>query len=268
MPQKAFDAERRENVMKELSQNTRRTGRRRRGFTLICFAATTFAVVATASAQGATRPSARGNSSKQPLRFEANHGQTSREVKYLARAADYNIFLSNDEADVVLHSEMRPAGPLARGKVIVVRAYASVLRMRFANSNPPTKIVPLRQRSPMGASAPEPYTAVAYRGIYAGTDIVFHGDQRRIGLELNLSPGADPRDIMLSLDGATGIFLDSQGNAVVRVGDVSLVLQRPSVFEVRNGRRRPVSGSYRIEPNNRLRFMVGLPSANEQIITD
>jgi len=202
------------------------------------------------------------------LRFEANHGQTNQEVKYLARAATYNIFLANDEADVVLHSEMRPTGPLARGKVIVVRAYASVLRMRFANSNPSTKIVPLRQRSPIHGFTPETFTAVAYRGIYAGTDVVFRGDQRKIGLELNLSPGADPRGVVLALDGATGISLDSAGNAVVRVGDVSFVLQRPSIFEVRNGSHQPISGSYRIEPNNRLRFMVGWPSANEQIITD
>ncbi|HVA16231.1 MAG TPA: hypothetical protein VMV59_00815 [Candidatus Dormibacteraeota bacterium] len=189
-------------------------------------------------------------------------------MKYLARAADYNIFFSKEEADIVLHSEMRPAGPFARGKVIVVRAHASILRMRFANSNPPTKIVPLRQRSPRGASAPEPYTAVAYRGVYAGTDIVFRGDQRRIGLELNLSPGADPRGVVMALDGATRISLDSAGNALVRVGEMSLVLEKPSVFEVRNGRRRRVSGSYRIEPNSCLRFMVGLPSANEQIIAD
>ena len=255
--------------MKELSQSVGGgRKRRRRKFALICFATITFAALTSASAQGATRPSARGISSRQPLRFEANHGQTDEQVKYLARAADYNIFLSNDEADVVLHSEMRPAGPRARGKVIVVRAYASVLRMRFANSNPPTKIVPLRQRSPVPGSTPETYTAVAYRGIYAGTDIVFHGDQRRIALELNLSPGADPRGVVLALDGTTRIFLDPAGNAVVRVGEASLVLERPPIFEVRKGSRQPVSGSYRIEPNNRLRFMVGLPSANQQIITD
>lgn len=219
-----------------------------------------------AGAQAATQTTR--NSSRTPLRFEPNHGQTDEHVKYLARAAGYNIFLANDEADVVLHREIEPAGPVARGKVIVVRASASVLRMRFANSNPPTKIVPLRHRSPLRGSKAETYTAVSYRGIYAGTDIVFHGDQRGIGLQLNLSPGADPRGIVLALDGATAISLDPAGNAVVRVGNVSFILERPSIFELSNGHRRPVSGSYRIEPNNRLRFIVESPSTNEQIITD
>lgn len=255
--------------MTGLLQDAGRRARLPRGnFALMCFVVLSFAMLTSAGPQAATRTQAARNSSKAPLRFEANHGQTGEQVRYLARAADYNIFLANDEADVVLHREIEPAGPIARGQVTVVRASASVLRMHFANSNPPTKIVPLGRRSLIRGSAPETYTAVAYRGIYAGTDIVFHGDQLGIGLELNLSPGADPRGIVLALDGATGIFLDSAGNALVRVGKVSLVLERPSIFEARNGRRRPISGSYRIEPNNRLRFIVGLPSTNEQIITD
>jgi len=109
---------------------------------------------------------------------------------------------------------------------------------------------------------------VAYRGVYAGTDVIFRGDQQKIGLDLDLSPGADPNGMELTLDGATGIALDAAGNAVVRMGELSLVLERPAIFEVRDGRRRPLPGGYRIEPNNRLRFVVGLPNANEQVITD
>ena len=206
------------------------------------------------------------NSSDAALHFEANRGQTDGHVKYLARATAYNIFLAEDEADIVLHREAEPSGTIARGKMIIVQAYANVLRMRFANSNPPTTIVPLLYRKGSNPAAKE-CTAVAYRGVYAGTDIIFHGDQQKIGLDLSLSPGADPTGIVLTLDGATGIVLDAAGNAVVRVGEVSLVLQKPAIFEVRDGRRRPLAGAFRIEPHNRLRIVVGLPSANEQVIT-
>ncbi|MGH9865465.1 MAG: hypothetical protein ACRD4H_08655 [Candidatus Acidiferrales bacterium] len=235
---------------------------------LVCTAVMSLAMLFSTGARAAKRTREANNSSNAPLRFEVNRGQTDEQVKYIARAADYNIFLANEEADIVLSREMGPSGPVARGKVIVVQAHANVLRLRFANSNPPTKIVPFRNRPANGDAARGECTAVAYRGIYAGTDIIFRGDQRRIGLDLNLSPGADLNGIVLALDGATGIILDTAGNAVVRVGEISLVLERPAIFEIRNGRRRPLAGGYRIEPNNRLRFIVGLPSTNEQIITD
>lgn len=234
---------------------------------LVCLVAMGLTMPASTLARAAEHAREVRNSSK-ALRFEANRGQTDEQVKYLARATGYNIFLAENEADIVLHHEMRPSETVARGKMIVVRAYASVLRLRFANSNPPTKIVPLLYRRGGGNSVTAECTAVAYRGVYPGTDIIFRGNQQKVGLDLDLSPGADLNGMVLTLDGATGIILDVAGNAVVRMGEVSLVLERPAIFEVRGGRRRPLAGSYRIEPNNRLRFVVGVSGTNEQVITD
>ncbi|HKV28934.1 MAG TPA: hypothetical protein VJN90_11755 [Candidatus Acidoferrales bacterium] len=239
---------------------------RKSSLVLVCVLVMSFSMSTGAEEHAAKRTDEARNSSDAALHFEANRGQTDGHVKYLARATAYNIFLAEDEADIVLHREAEPSGTIARGKMIIVQAYANVLRMRFANSNPPTTIVPLLYRKGSNPAAKE-CTAVAYRGVYAGTDIIFHGDQRKIGLDLSLSPGADPTGIVLTLDGATGIVLDAAGNAVVRVGEVSLVLQKPAIFEVRDGRRRPLAGAFRIEPHNRLRIVVGLPSANEQVIT-
>lgn len=236
--------------------------------TLACLALTGFTTLASTGTHTAKRTREARNSSKAPLRFEANRGQTDEHVKYLARATDYNIFLAENEADIVLHHELKPSGTVARGKIIVVQAHANVLRLRFADANSPTKIVPLLRRLGSGNSAAVECTAVAYRGVYAGADIIFRGDQQKIRLDLDLSPGADPTGMALTVDGATGIILDAAGNAVVRMGKASLVLERPAIFEVRDGRRRPLAGSYRIEPNNRLRFVVGLSGANDRVITD
>lgn len=235
---------------------------------LVCLVAMGFTMPASTPARGAEHVREVRNSSKAPLRFEANRGQTDEQVKYLARATSYNIFLAENEADIVLHHEAKPSETVARGKMIVVQAYANVLRLRFANSNPPTKIVPLIYRRDGVDSAIAECTAVAYRGVYPGTDIIFRGDQQTIGFDLDLSPGADLNGMVLTLDGATGIILEASGNAVVRMGEVSLVLERPAIFEIRDGRRRPLAGGYRIEPNNRLRFVVGVSGTNDHVITD
>lgn len=185
-----------------------------------------------------------------PLRFEASTSASDDPVKYSARASSYSLFLSNDEADVVLHGEQAPPSEVTRGKLIVVRAYASLLRMRFVDSNPPTSIVPIDRAKQPGSY----YTAVAYRGIYAGTDVIVRGDQQRIAFQLNLSPGSDSGHIVLEIAGATFIQLDSAGNAIVHTGNESLILKRPTVKI--GGTNSPFAGAYRIEHGNRLRFVV------------
>lgn len=204
------------------------------------------------------------------LRFEENHGQTDAQVRYLARATDYSIFLTSEEADVVLHQEAEPSGPLTRGKVIVVRANASVLRMRFANSNPPTRIIPFDPSHPNLSSsrANASSTAVAYRGLYPGVDVIFRGDQKKIGFQLNLSPGAETGDIALMLDGTEGVTLDAAGNAVVHIGKSSFMIQKPVIFADGNGQCEQLAGAYRVESNNRLQFIIMAPAVDDQLSSD
>lgn len=199
-----------------------------------------------------------------PVGFEANNRPDS-PIKYSARTACYTLFISNEEADVVLHGEKAPSNELRRGGLIVVKAYASLVRMRFLGSNLPTAIMPLDEKD----RPHPPYTAVAYRGIYPGTDLLLRPQQRRIAFQVNLSAGADPQTIVLELAGTTGIKLDNAGNAIVKVGHASLVLQRPVIRIRASASQQPAPGAYRIERGNRLRFMVpdGTP-ANRQTIGD
>lgn len=238
------------------------------------FAAAILLGAPTARTQGAKHVSAsRGTSPENnaPLRFEANRGEADPNVKYLARAGGYSVFLASEEADVVLHHETQPAGPVERGKVTIVAAYASVLRMRFADANLPTRIAPVDfadeeqfpNRTTNGAAA-----GIVYRGIYPGTDIVFHGNQKRMGIDLVLSPGADAAGIVLEVEGTTKITLDAAGNAVLHAGAVSLVLAKPSFYEARAGLRRPIVGRYQIEARNRLRFVAGAAAEIERVVID
>jgi hypothetical protein len=198
------------------------------------------------------------------LHFQANDDSSTSPIKYSARGAAYTLFISNDEADVVLDGESTPSGELNRGKLIVVQAYATLLRMRFIDSNPPTSIGPVGTRE---QSRPY-YTAVAYRGIYPGTDVIVRGDEHGVAFQLDLSPGAAFEPIALQLAGATAISLDAQGNAIVRMGHASLTLQRPSIVISSNGVPQRLAGAYRIESGNRLRFVTGASAANARVVTD
>lgn len=220
-------------------------------------------VTTIASAQPIARD---GSASSAPLLFEPYNVPGS-PIRYLARAAHYTVFLSNDEADVVLQQETSPSRKLQRGGVIVVQAHASLLRIRFVDADPPTSVNPADLQRPAAVS---PLTAVAYRGLYPGTDIILRGDQQRLQFQVNLGPGASAENATIEFAGATGLNLRPDGTAVVHAGGAMLLLERPLILRHRQfyGSRPPQSslGAFQIEKGNRLRFVIAsrAPASHHQ----
>src|SRR6266849_5053360 len=64
---------------------------------------------------------------KLPLSFEANHGQSNPKVKFLSRGSGYSLFLTSNEAVLVLS---RPEADAS-----------AVLRMTMVNANPQPQAV-------------------------------------------------------------------------------------------------------------------------------
>lgn len=199
-----------------------------------------------------------GNSSQtKPMRsgdaqihFENTDSDDASPVRYVARSSSYDLYISREEADLVLHGGLEQSGEAERGKMIVVHAYANVLRMRFVDADLPTGV-----EQPI-ESGRRSLSSVAYRGIYRGTDAVLRASRNQIAFQVELSPGADARNIVLEIRGATSIKLDSHGNAVVHAGRKAIVLQRPTVKIQSIGRGETSLGGYEIEGANRLRFIV------------
>ena len=79
---------------------------------------------------------------KLPLYFEANRGQTDRQVKYLSHGAQHTLFLTSDEA-VLVFTKPEPA---VKGKPAKVKrekqekATQTVLRMSFVGASPKTRV--------------------------------------------------------------------------------------------------------------------------------
>jgi hypothetical protein len=205
------------------------------------------------------------------LRFESSRNDANHSAGYVARTERFTLYLTSQEADLILHHETIPQGFLPRGKVIVRQAHAEALRLRFVDANPPTEIVPVEFRGDARASSQtmkRSYSGVIYRGIYPGTDVLFHGSGKAIALELEFSPGADPSAIELEVDGATKIELDAAGNALISSGEATLSLARPTSFVKRGGVRQPLLSHFVIEPHNRLRFVVDNTALSKPVLMD
>ncbi len=166
-----------------------------------------------------------------PLSFEPNLGQTDRLVKFLSRGQEYELFLTANEAVLLL----RKAGandeilnPKLRGEHIDDLALPSsfptqklspvrerkqnrdqaLLRMRIVGANRKAAVVGLAEfpgtsnyfigndSTHWQTNVPN-YAKVRYQSIYPGIDLVYYGNQSQLEYDFVLAPGADPSRISL-----------------------------------------------------------------------
>lgn len=249
-----------------ISRNSRRSKARAtaRWFGPLAAVSVLFVMLTASAFRASAQTTPRPNSSESaPLVFEPSSIAGS-PVRYIARTAAYTMFLLDEEADVVLQKEKAPSKELQRGGVIVVQAHASLLRIRFVDANPPTSITPTGQRRTQAS-----FTAVAYRGLYPGTDIIIRGDQKRMQFQVKLGAGASAENIVIEFAGATGVDVRADGTAVVHAGRAALLLQRPVILFGSDQVMQSTPGNFRIENVNRLGLVPAASApASDQIIGD
>src|SRR5919197_25230 len=110
-----------------------------------------------------------------PLSFEANQGQADAQVKYLARGLGYGLYLTPEEAVLVLKISNKTKGALS--KAATPPAPGRVVRLQFLGANPtpqtqgqarlPGEVNYLIGRDPATWRTHIPiYAQVSYREVY------------------------------------------------------------------------------------------------------
>jgi hypothetical protein len=217
-----------------------------------------------------------------PLRFEANEGQTDGQVKFLARANGYSLFLTPGEAVMVLgrrtggapgSKDGRKAKP-ARNK----ESASAVLRMRLKDANPRPNVVGLDELSgksnyligndpgkwQIGVSN---FEKVKYEQMYPGVDVVYYGNNRLLEHDFVLAPGADVRAIKLNFEGARGLRVDKAGDLVLRVNGGELRQSKPLAYQEVAGRRQTVTSRYALNGKD-VGFEVGEYDRSKPLVID
>src|SRR5262245_26584166 len=198
-----------------------------------------------------------------PLVFEANHGQTDEQVKFLGRGPGYTVFLTSTEAVVTLgqgRSEravvrMKPVGANADALVVPDGALPGVVN--YSSSGPGSASV----------SAPT-YGRVRYVDVYPGIDLVYYGRPRQLEYDFVVAPGADPGRIALAFDGVERLDVDSAGDLVLHTAAGDLRQPRPVVYQEIDGGRRSVAGDYVLDGDGRVRIRLGAYDAAHALVID
>jgi len=210
---------------------------------------------------------------KLPLSFEANQGQADGRVKFLSRGAGYELFLTGDDALLVLPNlkvdgqnaaGLPPAAvttlagrSMERGKST---ARSATLRMRLIGANPhaivtgldelPGKVNYLIGNNPKKwHSNVSTYGRVKYHTVYPGVDLIYYGNQSgQLEYDFVIAPGADPKAITFVIEPHREnrtLHLDSHGDLVLQGDGKDIRFQKPIVYQQdSDGHRQYVEGRY------------------------
>jgi len=112
------------------------------------------------------------------------------------------------------------------------------------------------------------YAQVRYAGVYPGVDLVYYGNQRQLEYDFVVAAGASPKPIQLRFDGARSLKVDAAGNLVIAADNGEVAFQKPVVYQMEAGRRRPVEGEFRLLAHNRAGFALGSYDRSKPLVID
>jgi hypothetical protein len=202
--------------------------------------------------------------SPQPLRFEANQGQSDSRVHFLSRGPGYTLFLTGTGATLDLHQ---------------TKDRAAALRMTLRGGNTSPAIVGEERSlahtsyflgqdpSQWHADVPS-YNKVRYGSVYPGVDLVFYGNDGQLEYDFVVAPDADPGRIALAFEGAEKLEVDAEGTLMVRMpGGEALSFHKPVVYQPLGSTRRPVAGAFAVTGRT-AKFTLGDYDSSKPLVID
>ena len=158
-------------------------------------------------------------------------------------------------------------GPLARSKPKFKKASyttetrgfeSSYVRMKTVGANPNPRTVgidrlpgvtnyfirndPAKWRTNVAG-----YAKVKYEGVYPGIDLVYYDSgEGRLEYDFIVAPGADPKQIALSIEDARSVEVDSSGDLVISAVTGTIRKPAPKVYQEIDGKRQEIAASYRL----------------------
>ncbi len=198
-----------------------------------------------------------------PLRFEPNQGQTNPQVKFLARGADYGLFLTPDQAVLTLGG----------------RARNSVVRMQLAGANPSAAVsgnepLPGRSNYFIGNNPAKwhrdipQFAQVRYQGVYPGVDLVYYGKQGQLEYDFEVAPGADPRAIAFQFKGPQRPHIEGNGDLILATGGGEVRLKAPRIYQASETGQQPVSGRFFVRRDGKVGFEVAAYDHSRALVID
>jgi hypothetical protein len=220
---------------------------------------------------------------KLQLHFEANRGQTHKDVRFLSRGPGYSLYLTSGEAVLMLtrpnpdEKKRDVQSRRERGAKTPVKSVA--LRMSLVGAAPEPVVSGLEEQpgtanyfigkdSAKWLTKVPTYARVHYRGVYPGIDLLYYGNQRQLEYDFVVAPGADPKKIVLGFKGADKLEIDAKGELVLHAPGGDIRQHKPIIYQNIDGSRREIAGGYVRKGANRVGFQVAAYDCGQPLVID
>jgi hypothetical protein len=243
---------------------------------------------------------ARKTALKVPLSFEENHGQVAGSARFLSRGSGYTLALSPTEAVLSLRRERSAVGSRqsavssqqprsaikAPSPQSAIRDPQSAIRLRLLGGNPRATVTGVEKQRGIvnyliGNDAKKwktrvpTFAKVKYDGVYPGVDLVYHGNQGSLEYDFIVAPGADPKQIRFSAEGADEVELTPSGDLLLHTPTGTLTQKKPIAYQLIDGEKYEVPASfsvhptpYTLHPSAEVAFRVAHYDATRPLIID
>ena len=189
-----------------------------------------------------------------PFTFEPNRGQSDHQVRYIGRASGAAIWFTDSA-------------------VVLSPARSATIRLKFAGGNPRPQI---EGTSPTGGRSnyfpadssrwhtniPQ-FERVRYTRVYPGIDLLFYGNSSTLEYDWIVQPGADPRSIRMSVEGASSVEIAPEGDLVMKVANVEIRARKPHLYQ----QDREVEGRF-VRRGNDFGFEVASYDTHKELTID
>jgi hypothetical protein len=203
---------------------------------------------------------------KLPLSFEVNQGQTVPQVKFLSRGNGYNLFLTSNEAVLVLSKN-------------AAEQRSDVLKIKLIGANVEPQVtgegeLPGKSNYLLGNDPQQwrtniaNYAKVKYDDVYPGIDMVYYGNGHQLEYDFIVAAGADPSSIKLSVDGARKMRLDERGDLVLNIGGGEIRQRKPFVYQEVNGVKKQIATQYVLRGKSQIGFKVAEYDITRPLVID
>ena len=204
-----------------------------------------------------------------PLRFEKNLGQFEESIDYAVKNGAMALGISATSANLQLSSVSKDTG----------EAITANLQLEFVGALESRKIVGdtllaghsnyFRGSDPRAWQTNVPaFERVEIEQIYAGIDLVYHGDNQALEYDFRLAPGANPNQIALRFNGIEAVKITADGELALETPAGTILQRRPFAYQQVAGKQLPVEADYLLADNGDIHFLLAAYDTSRQLIID
>lgn len=200
------------------------------------------------------------------LPFITNQGQLDDDIAYYTRASSVGMAVTI-AGELVLIMPPNEAGEDAK-LTIIKESFSNEPLTVTALQPVETRINSYTGKDPaLWLENIPAYKVVSLGEIAKGIELELHADGVNVQKFFHVRSGAKPRDIRITVEGATNLSLDDEGRLVMATSDGPLRFTRPLAYQFIDGKKQPVESAYALDKHS-YGFVVGDYDSSKDLIID